>query len=84
MKYPVYSIRDKIRNKFGVDLMVQDNDQAALRTFSYIINNPNGLPSFSPSDYDLFKIGSFDCESGQFESILPEFVVNGGSVFVEK
>ena len=83
-KYPVYSIRDKVRNKFGLELLVQDNDQAALRAFSFMINNPNGLPNFSPTDYDLFKIGEIDCVSGQFDSILPEFIVNGGSVLVEK
>lgn len=83
-KYPVYSIRDKVRNKFDTNLMLQDNDQSALRSFSYIVNNPNGIQNFSPTDFDLFKIGSYDCDSGQFESMLPEFIVNGGSVLVEK
>lgn len=84
MKYPVFCIRDSVKNSFDPQLMIQENEQTALRSFSYMVNNPSGIPNFAPNDFGLYKIGFFDTESGQFESMLPEFVVNGGSVFIEK
>lgn len=83
MKVPFYSIRDKLAG-FGyptVDL----NDQTARRNFAVAVNNPQvNSMSFAPGDYDLYKVGFFDTETGQIlslESGVPEFVVSGTSVF---
>ncbi len=83
MKYPVFSIRD---NKVGFQpqLLVEQNDASAVRGFSYAVNN-EGLMNYSPSDFELFKLGFIDTESGIFDPINPPVcVVTGSSVFGEK
>lgn len=82
MIYPVYCVKD---NKVGFqpNLLIEQNDSSAVRGFSYAINN-EGLMNYSPADFDLYKIGSFNVVSGIFESGIPELVVSGSSVFGEK
>lgn len=83
MKVPFYSIRDKLAG-FGyptVDL----NDQTGKRNFAIAINNPSAYSmNFAPGDYDYYKVGYFDTETGQvfpLESGVPEFICSGTSVF---
>lgn len=86
MKVPVYSIRDKFSG-FGWPT-VDTNDATAKRNFSFAVNNPapNNM-TFAPGDYDLYKIGFFDNDTGVFEKTeggIPEFIVNGASLVVQK
>lgn len=82
MKYPVYSYRD---NKVGFGSPVIDqNDNCAIRGFSYAINNHDGLMAFSPADFDLYKIGDFDTHSGMLIPCTPVLIVSGSSVFGAK
>lgn len=81
MKYPIYSYRDK---KVGfMPPQCEQSEQAAVRGFSYGVNGNSGIMNFAPADYDLYKVGEFDTESGQVTACLPEFIVNGASVFAE-
>ena len=81
MKYPVYSVRDV---QVGFNQPMTDlNDNVAKRNFSFAVNNPdNGVMNFQPKDYDLYRVGEFDTESGLLipESV-PVLVVNGASVY---
>lgn len=83
MKYPLYCVRD---NKVGFQpqILVEQNDASAVRGFSFAINNPQGIMNYSPTDFDLFKIGDFDVDTGKIESCVPENVCSGYSVFTEK
>ena len=82
MKYPMFCIRD---NKVGfMTPFVEQNDDAAIRGFSYSLNGENGIMNFSPADYDLYKIGEFDTEKGTIEGQLPNMIVSGPSVFGTK
>ena len=81
MKYPVFAIRDV---HAGFNQPVTDvNDNCAIRNFSYAINNPgNDVMHFAPKDYDLYKLGEFDTESGALiAEPVPVLVVSGASVF---
>lgn len=83
-KYPVFSIRDT-KVGFDTQFIVQANEGAAKRGFSYMINNPQSMTSYAPADFQLFKVAVFDTESGIIESVNPpEFVISGESVFNEK
>lgn len=83
MKYPIYSYRDA-KAWFGQP-MIDNNDESAIRGFAYAINNATGIMSFSPSDFDLYKIGIFDSEKGTVEPVQPiQLVVSGSSVFGAK
>lgn len=79
MVYGIYVMRD---NKVGFLSPTFDlNDDVAQRNFSYGINN-NNVMSFSPADFDLFKLGTYDNETAKFELLpIPELVVSGYSVF---
>lgn len=81
MLVKLFSIRDKLAG-FGQP-MTDVSEATARRNFAYAINNNDQL-NFSPSDYDLFYVGEFDTDKGSFvapESGLPDFVINGSSVF---
>lgn len=78
MKLPIYSIRD-----VHVGFMaprIDSNDMTARRWFAFEINNRDGVMNFSPKDFDLYKIGEFEQETGQIFSCLPELVVSGVNV----
>lgn len=83
MIYPIYAIRDQ-KVAFDTQLILQANEAAAVRGFTYMINNPSGVPNFAPNDFDFYKIGEFNSETGEIKGIMPEFIVNGGSVISAK
>lgn len=82
MNRPLYAIHDAL-NGFGSPF-VDINDATAQRNFAYAVNNNNDM-SFSPSDYDLYKVGEFDHEKGVLlPCSIPVLVVKGVSVFNAK
>ena len=64
MEYGIYSVRDAL-NGFCPP-MCDTTDGSAARNFKYALSQP-GVPS--PSDFDLFRLGTFDIDSGR---IVPE------------
>lgn len=79
MKYPIYSYRD-IKSGFGSPV-VDQSDVTAIRGFSYAINGSNGIMNFSPSDFDLYKIGTFDSDTGVIvPETVPILIANGSSM----
>lgn len=83
MKHPVYVIRDAAVG-FGAPCL-DINDASARRNFAFAINNNNDTMSFTPKDYDLYKLGEFDHETGAFDLLpCPTMVVAGTSVYNEK
>lgn len=82
MIYGVYVVRD---NKTEFLTPTCDvNDESAIRNFSYAINNADGIMGFAPTDFDLFKIATFDASKGVLDKSdypVPEFIISGGSVF---
>ena len=56
------------------------NDGTAQRWFAMLVNNPdpNFSVSFAPHDYELYKIGSFDSQTGKISASKElEFIVSG-------
>lgn len=82
MIYPVYCVRD---NKVGFQpqLLLEHSNESAKRGFAYAINN-EGLMNYSPKDFDLYKVGTFDTEKGKIESCVPEIITQGFAVIGEK
>lgn len=79
MTYPVFSVRDVKANGFTPPT-VYVNSEVAKRDFDYRLHNDNSM-GFSPSDYELYMVGSFDPETGKIEGCLPEFIVGGAELF---
>lgn len=63
MIYSVYAIRD-VRVGFSRGLSASENDAVAERDFFYAVANSDGPISEFAQDYSLYRIGSFDTESG--------------------
>lgn len=83
MKTKLYSYRDQLVG-FG-PIMVENNEQTAVRGFSFAVNNASGMMGFAPKDYDLFYVGEFDTDTGIITGApVPALVVNGTSVFGDK
>lgn len=79
MKYPIFSLRDVKANGFAPPV-VYVNEAVARRDFQYRLHNDNSM-GFSPSDYELYRIGVFDTELGTIEGCLPEFIVTGSEAY---
>lgn len=75
----IYCIRDA---KVGfLTPIVDENDASALRNFSYGVNKADNVMGFAPGDFQLYKIGSFDDETGKIvSSELLELIADGLSV----
>jgi hypothetical protein len=65
----LYSIFDSKVNSFAPPF-VATNDQEAIRMFKTSINYGESTLNMYPEDFDLFRLGSFNSESGTFDSQL--------------
>jgi hypothetical protein len=72
MKYGIYSVRDKLSGYMNISL--ERGDAIATRSFTTLVNTPDTILFANPSDYDLYKVGEFDSESGTIESCVPSFI----------
>lgn len=79
MIYGMYSIRD---SKTGfMAPIAENNDAVATRNFSNAVGQPNSVLGSHPGDFDLYKVGLFDSDSGiMTELSAPEFVVSATSL----
>ena len=80
MKYGVYSIRDQLVGYMNPT--VAANDDAAIRYFTMLVNDPSGtMVSSQPQYFDFYKIGEFDLEKGTLTPFKElELLVTGLSV----
>nr|WAE43486.1 MAG: nonstructural protein [Microviridae sp.] len=80
-----YSVKDVKTGTFCNPFIVQ-NDVSAVRMFSYSVNDHTVQSSLSlyPHDFELYKVGSFDDNSGKISSLdSNEFIVSGSSVIAK-
>lgn len=83
MIYPMYAIRD-VKTTFFPPQVAQ-NEEDAKRNFAMMVNNPSGVIGFSPKDFDLYFVGTFDTVKGELVSVTPiEFVVSGSAMVNEE
>lgn len=83
MEYPVYSIRDS-RTGFMAPTLDQ-NDDAASRNFLFAIKNSRDVMGGFPDEFSLYRLGTFNTESGVFSpELVPVHVTSGSSAFVAK
>jgi hypothetical protein len=77
MKLGMYAIKDA---KTGfMTPTVDANDASALRNFEHAVNQPDSLLNSHPNDFSLFKLASFDTDSGVCEVLPVPFVVADAS-----
>lgn len=70
MEYNIYCVRDEKMNSnlYGA-IMLQENDDAAIRGFADEVINGNGYWSKYPSDFSLWCVGTYYMATGE---IIPE------------
>jgi len=79
----VYSVYDHKACAFS-NPFVAPNDNVALRSFHQAANDENSEISKYPNDYSLFKLGSFNDETGSLSPITPCENLVTASSFKEK
>lgn len=74
MKMPIYSIKDL---KTGYLPPIHDvNDDSAIRSFRFACeHSKDSLFYTNPGDYQLWKIGDFETDTGEFISDL-KFIID--------
>lgn len=79
MKYNLYSFRDL---KAGFDFPKPDqNDATAMRGFAFAVNTENSIMGFEPKDYQLYKVGEFEVETGKIKPCTPVLICEGLDVY---
>lgn len=82
MIYGVYAIKDS-KTTF-MPPTVDYNDATAIRNFSHACNQSDSLMRSHCQDFTLYRIGSFDDESGALDmSVPPAFLTDGSAVVKE-
>lgn len=78
MKFNVYSIRD-VKTGF-LSPTFEINDAVAMRNFEHAIQNSDSILFSHAADFSLFRIGTFDSDSGRLMPLeLPIEVMAGAS-----
>lgn len=78
MIFNVYSMRDELTGY--IQPTFEQSDAVAMRNFSFAINRPDTIIFANPKHFDLYRIGSFNTDTGEIISIAPELVCTGLSV----
>lgn len=79
----IYAVKDDL-NDFG-SLFTAPSDGFAKRDFASAVNNPGpSAVSFSPRDFGLYKLGTFDSDTGLVKpELVPVLVVRGDSLVAD-
>lgn len=77
MIYGLYSMRD-IKTGFMTPVL-EANDEAATRNFYHTIWNSEGILYSFAQDFTLYKVGSFDAETGAVVPFTPVIQVADGA-----
>lgn len=80
MKRQYYAIKDNLAEAFMMPILFE-NENTALRWFSGVVNSEteNKIIYDNPGDYELWKLASFDNQSGEITTML-EKIATGLSV----
>lgn len=70
MEYNIYCVRDeKMTSTLYGAIMLQDNDDVAIRNFADALDKPDSIWRKYPSDFSLWCLGTYYCSTGE---IIPE------------
>jgi hypothetical protein len=77
MKHAVFAVRDTCIGSYNMPMFFQ-NRAGAVRALGDAVNRPkeDNMYYQHPEHYQLYEVGTFDDDSGMFEPIVPEFVVD--------
>lgn len=82
MVFDVFAIRD-VKSGFLTPTIEQNGDMA-IRNFHHACLNAQSLFYTHPEDYSLYRIGTYDVETGTIEPAVPIVHLVDASVFFKK
>lgn len=84
MRYKVLTVRDRAADVYGQPFFTQSTG-VGVRIFTDEINrnSPDNNLFKHPEDFDLFYLGEFDDNTGEFDSCRPQQVAVGKDVSVK-
>lgn len=65
MKLGIFAMRDNLSGFLAP--FTEINDQVAMRNFKFTVSRDNTVYNFQQSDFSLYKLGTFDTETGSIE-----------------
>lgn len=78
MTQNIYAVKD---NKTGFEnLLIQPNDACAKRLFATLANEKDNKINIYPADMELWKLGSWNTNTGVMNAIQPEYMLRGTDV----
>lgn len=66
----MFAVFDRKVKTYGTPFFTT-HEASALRSFSRFATDPNTDASVFPNDFELFRIGSYDEDSGHVETCIP-------------
>lgn len=78
MVFGIYAIKDVYTGYLNPTF--EGNDSVARRNFEHAVCRADSLLYSHPNDYDLYRIGTFDSETGVIISCVPELIVGASSI----
>ena len=79
MIYGVFAIKDA-KTSF-MPCNVDYNDASAIRNFEHAVMAPDSLMRSHPADYTLYRLGSYDTETGIIKtSAAPQQIADASSI----
>lgn len=76
MKLHIFAVKDRALNAFMTPWFAQTVNQA-IRMFQDEVNNPQGQMIKHPDDYDLYHLGSWNDDNGNFTNIENDQIAIG-------
>lgn len=76
MRYKIVAIRDRATDTFSQPQYVAAIG-GAVRSFSDLVNNKETDVGKHPDDFDLYELGEFDDDSGEFHGVKPRQIAIG-------
>lgn len=72
--YSLYDTKTMTYNK----PFIEPSDTVAMRSLRMEVNraDPNNVLYMFPEDYRLYRVGSFDTDTGNIDTVAPELVVD--------
>ena len=77
----IYVVQDKAAKAFHQPVL-SDTDATALRAFRAASLNPESFLNKFPDDHDLFRVGTFNVETGEVKPISPIVLVGRARDYV--
>lgn len=84
----IFAVRDRATVQFGNPMFMVNSGQA-IRSFGDEINKPkvadgSNVLASHPDDFDLYALGSFDADSGEFSTHNPQQIARGSDLLLTR